>query len=112
MINYNHKTFKPITTSKNAEVSEHTLFTYKQKGSIITSEYSGGAILKGHLIGTVANDGTIEMRYHQVNTKGDLMTGICQSKPEILSNGKIRLHETWQWTSGDQSKGTSMLEEV
>lgn len=112
MINYNNKSFKAITTSKNAEVSEHTLFTYKQEGFIITSAYSGGAILKGHLIGTVDGNGTIEMRYHQVNTKGDLMTGICQSKPEILSNGKIRLHETWQWTSGDCFKGMSILEEV
>jgi hypothetical protein len=40
------------------------------------------------------------------------MTGVCHSKPEILKNGKIRLHETWQWTSGDQSKGKSILEEV
>ena len=52
------------------------------------------------------------MRYHQVNTNGELMTGICTSKPELLSNGKIRLHEKWQWTSGDKSKGTSILEEL
>lgn len=32
----------------------------------------------------------IEMRYHQVNDKDELMTGICFSKPEILENGKIR----------------------
>lgn len=40
------------------------------------------------------------------------MTGICNSKLEILHNGKIRLHETWQWTSGDKSKGESIIEEV
>jgi hypothetical protein len=39
------------------------------------------------------------------------MTGICISKPEILENGKIRLHEFWEWTSGDKSKGTSIIEE-
>lgn len=39
------------------------------------------------------------------------MTGICHSIPEILSNGKIRLHETWEWTSGDLSKGQSIIEE-
>jgi hypothetical protein len=52
------------------------------------------------------------MRYHQVNDKGELMTGTCSSVPEILPDGKIRLHETWQWTSGDQSAGTSIIEEV
>jgi hypothetical protein len=40
------------------------------------------------------------------------MTGKCFSKPEILTNGKIRLHETWQWTSGDLSTGTSIIEEI
>jgi hypothetical protein len=29
-----------------------------------------------------------------------------------LGNGKIRLHETWQWTSGDFSSGTSIIEEI
>jgi hypothetical protein len=52
------------------------------------------------------------MHYHQVNTKGELMTGICRSVPEILPDGKILLHETWEWTSGDYSKGKSLLEEV
>jgi len=40
------------------------------------------------------------------------MTGTCFSKPEIMDNGKIRLHETWKWTSGDKSKGNSILEEI
>ncbi|MCH5689438.1 hypothetical protein LWM68_37470 [Niabella sp. W65] len=47
-----------------------------------------------------------------MNDKGELMTGTCSSVPEILPDGKIRLHETWQWTSGDQSAGTSIIEEV
>jgi hypothetical protein len=55
--------------------------------------------------------GNINMRYHHVNDKEELMTGICISKPEILENGKIRLHEFWEWTSGDKSKGTSIIEE-
>ena len=111
-MNYNNKTFRPVSNSDNGETSAETLFKYKQKGAIVTSTYSGGQILEGHLIGLVASDGTIEMRYHQVNTKGELMTGSCISKPEIMDNGKIRLHETWQWTSGDKSKGNSILEEI
>jgi hypothetical protein len=52
------------------------------------------------------------MRYHQINFNNEIMTGKCFSKPEILSNGKIRLYETWQWTSGDFSSGTSIIEEI
>ncbi len=111
MINYNDKIFRPIVNSENGETSNDTVFIYKQIGNILTSEYSGGKIINGHLIGVVDENGEIEMRYHQVNQKGELMTGICKSKPEILENGKIRLHETWQWTSGDKSNGQSIIQE-
>ena len=111
MINYNNKIFRPVVNSENGETSKDTVFIYKQIGNILTSEYSGGKIIKGHLIGLVDENGEIEMRYHQLNQKGALMTGICKSKPEILENGKIRLHETWQWTSGDKSKGQSIIQE-
>jgi len=111
MINYNDKIFRPISNTENGETSNETIFKYRQTGNILTSEYSGGKIKCGHLIGLVDNDGNIEMRYHQVNDKDELMTGICNSKPEIMENGKIRLHESWQWTSGDKSNGESIIEE-
>jgi hypothetical protein len=110
-MNYNDKKFRPISNTENGETSNETLFHYKQIGNIITSEYSGGNIKYGHLVGLVDIDGNIEMRYHQVNENGELMTGICISKPEILENGKIRLYENWKWTSGDKSIGRSIIEE-
>ncbi len=110
-MNYNNKKFRPISNSENGETTVETIFEYKQDGNILTSEYSGGQIIFGHLIGLVDAKGNIEMRYHQVNTNGELMTGVCFSKPEITANGKIRLHEEWKWTSGDKSSGKSTLEE-
>jgi len=111
-MNYNNKKFRPISNTDNGEISEETIFEYKQKDNILTSTYSGGQIQKGHLIGIDNNDGKIEMRYHQINLNGEFMTGICFSKPEIMDNGKIRLYESWKWTSGDKSKGNSILEEI
>ena len=111
MINYNNKTFRPVINSENGETSNETIFHYKQIGNRLTSEYSGGKIKYGHLIGIVDESGNIDMRYHQINDKNELMTGICKSIPEILENGKIRLHETWKWTSGDESEGKSVFEE-
>ncbi|MBP5984350.1 MAG: n-acetylglutamate synthase [Fluviicola sp.] len=110
-MNYNNKVFKPISNTDNGETSNETIFHYKQVGNIVTATYSGGKIIQGHLIGLVDSFGNIEMRYHQVNEKNELMTGICKSIPEILANGKIRLHEAWEWTSGDKSTGTSIIEE-
>jgi len=111
MINYNNKVFIPIQNTDNGETSSATLFHYKQEGNIISSEYKGGKIIYGHLIGLVNEDGCIQMCYHQINTNNEIMTGKCFSKPEILIDGKIRLHETWEWTSGDFSTGTSIIEE-
>ncbi|MGD1945561.1 MAG: n-acetylglutamate synthase [Croceivirga sp.] len=111
-IDYNNRKFKPIQTSSNAETSEETIFWYKQDGNILTCSYKGGKIIRGHLIGLVRKEGVIDMRYHQINRNGELTTGLCLSIPEIMKGGKIRLHETWQWTSGDQSQGSSVLEEI
>ncbi len=112
MINYNNKIFRPIQNTDNGETSSDTIFHYQQIGNMLTSVYKGGKIIYGHLIGLVDDDGCIEMRYHQINDKNELMTGKCISKPEILINGKIRLHENWEWTSGDCSSGSSIIEEI
>ncbi len=112
MISYHNKKFRAIANSVNGETSSDTIFHYFQEGNVVTASYSGGQIISGNLIALVEEKGCLNMRYHQVNTKGELMTGICFSTPEILPNGKIRLHEEWEWTSGDRSKGESILEEI
>jgi len=112
MINYHNKSFSAIANSENGETSSETVFHYKQMDNILMAHYTGGKIISGQLIGIVNEHGEIDMRYHQVNTEGKLMTGMCKSKPEILSNGKIRLYEEWQWTSGDLSSGHSIIEEL
>lgn len=111
-MNYHNRKFKSINNTANSEISSDTVFEYIQEGNILTALYQGGEIVKGHLIGSVDDQGYIDMRYHQVNRKGELTTGKCYSRPEILSSGKIRLHEVWQWTSGDLSEGSSILEEI
>jgi hypothetical protein len=111
-MNYNNKKFRPISNSENGEVSDDMIFHYRQNGNILSCNYHGENIIKGHLIGLVDDRGNIDMRYHQINKNGELMTGTCQSKPEVLKNGKIKLLEEWQWTSGDKSKGNSVLEEI
>ncbi|GGH40108.1 n-acetylglutamate synthase [Dyadobacter endophyticus] len=112
MINYNNKVFVPLSNSENGEVDLGMQFVYQQSGNIVTSTYAGGRIRSGHLIALVDEHGNLDMRYHQVNDKGEITTGICKSTPEQLPNGKIRMHEKWQWTSGDRSEGESLLEEL
>lgn len=111
-INYNNRKFKPISNSDNGEVSSEMIFHYKQNGNIISCSYQGANIVQGHLIGLVGDFGCIDMRYHQINSEGKIMTGLCKSIPEFRPDGKIRLLEEWKWTSGDESEGKSILEEI
>ena len=111
-INYHDRRFRPVQNTANGETSAETEFHYLQKGNIVIGTYKGGDIVLGNLIAIVNEAGELDMRYQQVNKKGELMEGTCNSTPEILSNGKIRLHEKWKWTSGDKSSGESVIEEV
>lgn len=96
-VNYNGRCFRPVVNSGSGEVSSETRFDYYQDRSVVWAIYSGA--------------GALDMRYSHVNKSGQLATGICKSSPEFLPDGRVRLHEAWQWTSGDGSSGTSIVEE-
>ncbi len=110
-INYDNKKFASVENSESGEVSSETVFHYHQKDNLVWAEYAGGGIVFGNLIAKVDENGNLEMRYQHLNKQGELMTGICHSTPEILADGRIRLYEKWQWTSGDLSEGESIIEE-
>lgn len=111
-INYDNKKFASIQNSETGEVSGETVFHYHQKDDLVWAEYSGGEIVFGNLIAKVDEQNNLEMRYQHLNRQGDLMTGKCFSTPEMLDDGRIRLHEKWHWTSGDLSYGESVIEEI
>jgi len=111
-IDYDGRAFRALQNSETGEVSAATLFHYRQRGSVVWATYRGGGIEQGTLVATVATDGSLDMRYCHVNAAGALMTGECRSTPELLEDGRLRLHERWRWTSGDGSEGESLVEEV
>src|ERR1051325_4564284 len=97
-INYNGRIFRTASNSSEGEVDARTTFRYHQQGNIVWAEYAGGKVMFGQLVGLILPDGQLEIRYQHVNEEGALMTGICISTPEVLSDGRLRLHEAWQWT--------------
>lgn len=111
-ISYNDRRFISVSNSESGEVGAETIFHYHQKDNFVWAAYEGGSIIFGTLIANILEDNSLDMRYQHINKKGELMTGICKSVPEILSDGRIRLYETWQWTCGDFSKGKSVIEEI
>ena len=110
--NYNQRRFQSVSNAANGEVGAETLFHYHQEGALVWAEYRGGAIVYGTLIAQADAQGCLEMRYQHLNADGQLMTGRCHSTPEVLPDGRLRLHEQWQWTCGDCSSGQSIVEEI
>jgi len=111
-INYNGRIFRSSSNAPEGEVDARTTFRYRQMGDIVWAEYAGGKIRLGQLVGLVLPDERLELRYQHVNESGELMTGICLSTPEVLPDGRLRLHEAWQWTCGDFASGESIIEEI
>jgi hypothetical protein len=111
-IDYDGRNFHSISNSATGEVSAETIFYYHEKDGLVWAEYSGGGILRGMLLATKDQSGSLDVRYQHVNSRGELMTGTCRSQLEIMPDGHYRLHEKWQWTSGDRSSGESVIEEV
>lgn len=111
-INYNDRRFIGVENYDNGEFTKETIFHYHQKGDIVWGTYKGGGVRLGMLIGTVDIGGSLDMRWQHVNLSGQLKTGKCRSKPEILLNRRIRLYESWETTNGSEVHGESIVEEL
>ena len=111
-IDYDGRRFTSIANSASGDVGSGTLFHYRQRGDIVWATYEGGGVALGTLIARVLEDGALDMRYQHVTADGVMKTGRCLSRPEALADGRIRLHETWQWTEGGAGDGASVVEEI
>ncbi len=111
-INYHGRKFAGVSNSPNGEVTAETIFLYEQHGQKLTAIYNGGNIREGHMIGRVNEDNSLDFVYHHIDLNGHLKSGHCISIPELLPEGRIRLHERWQWTYGAEGSGESVVMEI
>ncbi len=110
-MNFNGKTFRALQNVASGDVSDETRFYYHQVDDYLWGSYSGGGVSAGVLIGKVIEEIKLDFHYAHYDKNGQYRTGHCQSKAEVV-DGRIRLYEEWQWTNGDQSRGSSIIEEV
>lgn len=111
-INYHSRKFAGVFNTPNGQVNGDTVFQYAQHDEILTATYDGGRIVQGYLLGIVHDDNSLTFVYHHIDTHGNLKSGHCVSTPELLADGRIRLHEKWEWTYGGQGTGESVVEEM
>ncbi len=109
MINYDGRRFR---STAHAPGEEGAVAVYRQSGDLLWAEFAGGNARRGALSGRCAADGTLEFGYTMVLTSGDVICGRCVSTPEILDDGRIRLHEQWERYGPHAATGVSEIEEI
>ena len=109
--NYDQRFFRTVSNAPGGETGAETVFHYRQEGEVVWGTYEGGEVVFGTLLAKADEEGRLDMRYQQLNRRGEWRMGRCRSVPEVLADGRYRLHEEWQWLTGDRSSGTSIVEE-
>ncbi len=108
--NYEGRVFAGTVNYDEGDFTRETRFFYHQKGSTVWGTCHGGNVVFGTLIARVEVDGILDMVWQCLNNKGAFRTGTCRSTPEVLPDGRYRLHEVWRINSGES--GISVIEEV
>ncbi|WP_018539777.1 hypothetical protein [Streptomyces sp. MspMP-M5] len=107
LIDYDGRRFRKVTAGPDAPIAH-----YRQQGDLLWGSSAGGDVRRGSLTGVAAPDGTLTFAYTMVLTSGRTVAGHCVSVPEVLPDGRVRLHETWERYGPDAATGTSCIEEL
>jgi len=110
-LNVDGRIFGAVGDEHEGDVGSETRFEYHEEfDGVIWARYSGGAVRLGYLTGQ--RDGErLDFRYAHVDSAGDTAAGHCVARLELLDDGRLRSHETWEWDSRPGS-GTSIVEEL
>lgn len=110
--NYDNRYFRGTVNYDDGDLTYDTLFHYRQQGSVVWGTFEGGSIVFGTLLARVEADGRLDMVWQYLNKAGEFHSGTCLSIPELLPDGRYRLHESWQVADGHGTSGSSVIEEV
>jgi hypothetical protein len=111
-INYEGRQFRGVINYHDGDLTRETLFVYHQEGNVVWGECAGGGVARGFLVGTIGGDGLLTLLWQYASHDGRLVGGTCVSRPELLPDGRLRLHEQWAVTLGGSQKGSSVIEEI
>jgi len=106
--------FLGVVNYDDGDANRDTRFHYHQDGRRVWGTYQGGNVQFGSVVAIVNDAGHLDLLWQYVNRDGRLCCGTCLSVPELLPDGRYRLHETWSITAGQGQgdSGTSVIEEI
>jgi hypothetical protein len=98
------------STAEQGVVGAETRLRFTQKGSRVMGRYSGGAISRGCLVGTLSGSQLV-FRYAQVEASGKIHGGRSVCEVERRPDHRIRIVEHFAWSTRD-GFGTNVFEEI
>lgn len=110
LISLEGRVFAGVSNAETGQVSSATHFRYHEDGAVVWTEYDGGEIVRGFLVGTRTGD-RLSFRYAHLATSGETATGVCDSRILVLVDGRVRFEESWSWESRPGT-GSSIVEEI
>jgi hypothetical protein len=111
-VDYDGRRFAGVVNYDDGDFNRETRYHYRQQGDVVWGTFEGGGVRVGTLVARVEAEGALEMRWQYVDRAGRLKTGACRSRPELLADGRVRLHEAWRADGEPPLEGTSVAEEV
>jgi hypothetical protein len=112
--NYDGKSFVGIENYDIGDLTKNIVFRYHQRDDVVWSVFEGGRVLHGHTLARLLDDGRLDMVWQYLNVDGRFVTGTCMSTPEMLPDGRYRLHEAWTISGAPPvgESGSSVIEET
>ncbi len=108
-LQYDRRAFTAQANTDNGDVKPGLEFHYHEEDGLVWAFYEGDGVELGMLVAVKDEHGRLRMAYCHLSDTDQVRAGHCFSYPEIQSDGYLRMHEYWRWTSGDRSAGESLL---
>ncbi len=89
-----------------------TIFHFRQRGRVVWATYEGGGIELGLFLAQSDGGDRLDFRFEQITAAGEFRTGRGVSRIEDLGDGRLRLRDVWEYTSGGSGSGEAVLEEA
>jgi hypothetical protein len=97
-------------TAERGVVGAGTSLRFMQKGARVMGRYSGGAISRGCLVGTISG-AELVFRYAQVEASGEIHAGRSVCEVERRADRRLRIVEHFAWSTRTGS-GVNVFEEI
>ncbi|GAA3299720.1 MULTISPECIES: hypothetical protein [Dactylosporangium] len=104
-INYDGRRFRALNGG------DGVCAQYNQRGDLVWSEFEGGHVRRGTVIGTCDADGVLRFAYTMVLQTGEVIAGHSTNWPQRVG-GTLVLREVWERYGEHAATGVSYLEEI